>query len=194
MNPFRLLLLLLLLTLLLTTPSLPSFAGTTEAQLWEALRSPGHVALMRHALAPGTGDPANFTLNNPSTQRILSDQGRKQSRTIGDSFRRNGIASASVLTSQWNRCRETAELLGLGKPADLPILNSFFQSPSQRAPQTRALQEWLRKAELKQPTILVTHQVNITALTGVFPTSGEIVVVRVEPERDPVVLGTLKPW
>ncbi len=176
------------LALLLGALPGPSAAG--ESAAWQGLRSGGHVALIRHALAPGTGDPAAFTLEDCSTQRNLSDRGRGQAARIGDRFRERGIETARVLSSQWCRCLETAELLGLGPVEELPILNSFFERRENEERQTRGLEGWLAEQDLDRPVVLVTHQVNITALTGVFPTSGEMVVIRRSQDGGLVVVGT----
>lgn len=149
-----------------------------HGKLWEQIRGGGHVVLIRHAIAPGTGDPANFRIGDCSTQRNLSEEGRRQARRIGERFRRNGINQAQIFTSQWCRCRETARLLGLGKAVDLPPLNSFFGRRSREAQQMKALRSWLAARKLDKPLVLVTHQVNITSFTGVFPASGEMVVMR----------------
>jgi phosphohistidine phosphatase SixA len=140
-----------------------------------------HFVIMRHALAPGTGDPPEFTLEDCSTQRNLSAEGREQARQIGQRLRAGGISEARVYTSQWCRCRDTAELLGLGKAQELPALNSFFQNWSQREPRTQALREWLAAQDLSAeapPLILVSHQVNISALTGTSTASGEVLLVK----------------
>lgn len=167
-----------------TTPS-------DEALLWNALRSGEHIGLIRHALAPGTGDPENFTLGNCGTQRNLSAAGREQAKSIGERFHANGIHSAKVYTSQWCRCIDTAELLELGGATELPVLNSFFQREERRAPQTEALTQWLAKQTLDESLILVTHRVNISALTDVYPGSGELVIVRRSEDGDFAVVGTL---
>jgi phosphohistidine phosphatase SixA len=146
---------------------------------------------MRHALAPGTGDPASFTIGDCSTQRNLSDKGRTQSRAIGESFRKNGLHKAEVYSSQWCRCLETAELLALGPVQELKILNSFFARYERRDEQTAGLRNWLGEKEIRTPLILVTHQVNITAFTDVFPSSGEMVVVRKDEGNRFTVLGTI---
>lgn len=159
--------------------------------LWQAVREGTAIAVMRHALAPGTGDPANFALDDCATQRNLSDEGRRQAQSIGKRFRDNGISSAAVFSSAWCRCRHTAELLDLGPVATLPVLNSFFKRKHRQSAQNLALKEWLSSRTAAQAQILVTHQVNITALTGVFPRSGEIVVVRSKPDGEVSVLGTL---
>jgi len=182
---------------LFLTMSLVLFSWPAEAtpELWAALKQGEAAALMRHALAPGTGDPAGFDLRDCATQRTLNSAGRRQARAIGEVFRANGVAEAEVRTSEWCRCQETAALLGLGPAVPLPALNSFFQDRSERALRTRALKEFLSARAGERPLVLVTHQVNITALTDIFPQSGEIVFVAVPAGADePVrVLGRLLP-
>ena len=158
----------------------------------DILTKPGHVALLRHAIAPGFGDPANFTIGDCSTQRNLSEVGRKQAKRIGDLFRSFGIDEARVFSSEWCRCVETANLLGLGPVTTLPIINSFFQRNEYRDQQIAALQEWLAEAEFSLPLVLVTHQVNITGLAGVYPKSGELVILDLSDEDKFSVLGTIK--
>lgn len=160
----------------LLAPGQPASAGQTG---WNALKNGTAFVIMRHALAPGTGDPENFNVDECSTQRNLSDQGRQQARGTGELFRTNGIANAEVFTSAWCRCRETAGLLGLGTVRPLEPLNSFFRQRDRRDAQTNALKDWLQTQTRDKPLVLVTHQVNITALTGVFPTSGELIFVEI---------------
>lgn len=168
-------------------------AVADEAALWTALKEGRAFAMMRHALAPGYSDPDGFKLGDCRTQRNLSDQGRAQARATGARFRQAGIASAQVLTSQWCRCRETAALLGIGPVRDLPPLNSFFEHDERRQPQTDALKAWLAANPPRNgaPLVLVTHQVNISALTGVGTGSGEIVVVRMRDNGRVEVMGRL---
>ena len=160
--------------------------------LWDALSSGSHVALLRHALAPGTGDPPEFQLGKCKTQRNLSDEGREQARKIGDLFRENGITEALIFSSQWCRCLETAKLLNLGPVEELAVLNSFFQHYEHRDPQTKMLREWLGVQEVELPIVLVTHQVNITALTGIYPDSGELVIVHRSNTGNVTVIGTIE--
>ena len=134
---------------------------------WQALRSGTAIGLLRHATAPGIGDPAHFRLEDCATQRNLSEAGRQQARAIGAAFRRNGIATARVLSSRWCRCLETARLLDLGPVEPFPPLDSFFAASERAAPQTAALQAFLSRPYAGPPRVLVTHQVNITALTNV---------------------------
>lgn len=153
------------------------------------LGEPRTVAIMRHALAPGTGDPANFRLDDCATQRNLDDRGRAQARAAGDAIRAAGIRVDRVLTSQWCRCRETAELLGLGEPEDFPALNSFFEDRSTAGDQTAALKAFLADLPPDQNVMLVTHQVNITALTGRGVSSGEIFLLRIHPHGEVEVVA-----
>lgn len=142
------------------------------------LRQPGAVAIMRHARAPGTGDPPGFRLGECATQRNLDEAGREQARRIGARLRAAGVA-APVYASEWCRTRETAELLAVGPVQPLPALNSFFGDRAPEAAQTAALRAFMDG--LDGPAVLVTHQVNITALTGVFPADGEMLVLRRGP-------------
>lgn len=182
---------LILLIMSTTLSPLSVWAETEHSALWHKVRSGEHVVMIRHALAPGTGDPPEFTLDQCATQRNLSANGRDQARYIGDLFRRNGIRQARIYSSQWCRCLETARLLDLGKVEELPVLNSFFQNFANKTPQTTALAQWLRQQDLSSPVMLVTHQVNITAFTDVYPRSGEMVIVYRQPDGDFAVVGTI---
>jgi phosphohistidine phosphatase SixA len=182
----------LFVALLAAAFALPRTGHAQDAgQAWAALKEPGTVAVMRHALAPGGGDPANFELGDCSTQRNLNDAGREQARRIGQAFRDQGIQVDRVLTSQWCRCRDTAELLDLAPVEDFPALNSFFQDRSTRDQQTAAVRDFLAEAPDDDKLVLVTHQVNITALTDVFPSSGEVVVIEVGDDGAVDVRGTV---
>ena len=150
-----------------------------DEALWTALAEGGHVALMRHALAPGTGDPEGFRLDDCSTQRNLDQTGRGQARRTGEAFRERGVRVGQVFSSQWCRCLETAKLLALGEVYPFPPLNSFFGDRERGPKQTAAVRALLANTDAEGPSlVMVTHQVNITALTGIFPRSGEIVVLR----------------
>ncbi len=184
---------IIFLALLLTTTPARGEAETAEAA-WAALREGGAYAMLRHALAPGTGDPPGFRIDDCSTQRNLDAAGRAQARAIGVAFRDRSIRIDGLYASQWCRCQETARRLDLGEVADLPALNSFYQRWERREPQRAALRSWLReRATPKGAVLLVTHQVNISALTGVYPTSGETVVFRVGSGGDVSVVGRIPP-
>lgn len=170
----------------------PASAGDAEAA-WAALRQGGHVALMRHATAPGTGDPPGFRLEDCTTQRNLSAAGRGEAEALGRAFRGRGVAVDGVYSSQWCRCLETARLLGQGEVVPLPALNSFFETPEREGPQMAALRAWLREQPPKGAVVLVTHQVVITSLTGIFPSSGEVVVATPTAEGGLDVVGRIPP-
>lgn len=148
-----------------------------EDAAWDAARRGRAAVLMRHAIAPGIGDPPGFRLGDCATQRLLSEAGRAQSRAVGALLRARGVVSARVLASAWCRCIETAERLGLGAVVIEPVLNSFFADRSTAEAQTAALRGLLRDRAGPRPLVLVTHQVNITALSGIFPASGESLLV-----------------
>jgi phosphohistidine phosphatase SixA len=153
------------------------------------LRNGEAVLLMRHAEAPGTGDPPGFRLDDCATQRNLSAAGHEQARRAGAALRRHGIERAAVYSSAWCRCRDTASGLGLGPVETVVELNSFFGSGDPDGRQTAALRSLVALLAGGLPAILVTHQVNITALTGVYPASGEAILLR---RADLVLLGRLK--
>ena len=158
----------------------------------ERLNEGGFVIMLRHALAPGVGDPENFRVGDCTTQRNLSEQGRAQARRLGERLRAHGIDQAEVYSSQWCRCLETAELLMLGPVEQLPALNSFFSRPADRESNLQALRAFL--AELPEdgpPVILVTHQVTISAIAGHGTVSGEAVVLEAVGTGQPPVVGTI---
>lgn len=181
--------LLLILAVLLCPPALAD-----DAALWAGLRSGELIVLIRHAEAPGVGDPAGFKLGDCTTQRNLSDQGRRQAKDAGAMLRSKGVAQATVYSSQWCRCLDTAGALAIGAVVQQPALNSFFEEPQRDRAQTEALHRLIRERPQGVPLIMVTHQVNITALSGVYPQSGEIVVLRPEASGLTVVgrVTTLK--
>ena len=135
--------------------------------------------MIRHALAPGSGDPDNFRVGDCTTQRNLNERGRNQARRIGAWLRAGGIQAARVYSSQWCRCLETAALMNVGPVRELPALNSFYERPQDRASNLSALRAFLAR----QPAdgdliILVTHYVTIAGITGVAVSSGEGVLLK----------------
>lgn len=153
-------------------------AFPVQADPLAAAASPGAVLLMRHATAPGTGDPATMRLGDCATQRNLSDAGRAEARAIGARLRTAGIGFDRVLTSEWCRTTETAKLLDLGAVTPFPPANSFFADRSDGDRQTAEVLAYLAALPDTERVLIVTHQVNITALTGIVPRSGEIVITR----------------
>ncbi|MBF2046120.1 MAG: histidine phosphatase family protein [Elainella sp. C42_A2020_010] len=168
-----------------SSPPSPS-PTTSEAILWNQLRQgKGYVLLFRHALAPGTGDPANFRLDDCSTQRNLSTEGQQQAIRIGEILRQQNIPVSRVLSSQWCRCLETAKLMNVGEVEPFPILNSFFQDRRTEQTQTEQLRQFiLENRDNAGVIVMVTHQVNITAISTIVPQSGSAIVMRaISPEQ-----------
>ena len=151
------------------------------------------IIFIRHALAPGTGDPAVFDISDCSTQRNLSQQGRQQAHDIGKKLRDLGVTDVPVYTSEWCRCRETADLMAdvmnAGPVEDLALLNSFFATPADGPQQLQKLRRWLSTAST--PLVLVTHQVVITGMTDVYPASGEMVVTTLDTDGALKVVSTV---
>jgi phosphohistidine phosphatase SixA len=153
-----------------------------NANLATDLSAGQHVLLMRHADAPGYGDPTGYQLDQCSTQRNLGDYGKKQAALIGIWLKNQGVQSANIISSPWCRCIDTAKLLNLGPVKISPTLGSFFDDMSLEKRQTKELEKLIH-AQLsensKMPLILVSHHVNIQAYTGKVVNVGDMVLVKV---------------
>ncbi len=161
-------LLVLGLALLLAGP-----ASAAETEAWQALREGRAVLLLRHATAPGTGDPASFRLDDCRTQRNLNQAGREQAQRWGQLLCSQRIEPLRLLSSRWCRARDTASAMGLAVVEPVPALDSFFAQPGRGAERTRELVQRVNAEARGVPLVLVSHQVNITALTGIYPASAE---------------------
>ena len=137
---------------------------------------PANVVFMRHALAPGYGDPADFKIDDCTTQRNLDHQGRKQAGEIGQTLRKQRIVFDQILSSEWCRCKDTAEELGLGEWESFSGLNSFFQGHADRAETLALLDKKLASLSPDDLVLMVTHQVVINAVTGISAASGGLVL------------------
>jgi phosphohistidine phosphatase SixA len=178
----------ILLTASLIVCALPVGAqAPTDAAVMQALKQGGVVVMLRHAQTePGVGDPPHFKLNDCSTQRNLSDAGRSASRRMGEWFAVQSIRFDAVKSSAWCRCKDTAQL-AFGTHTAWSALNSFFANRNTEQQQTAQLKRALRSLKPGQREVWVTHQVNITALTGVVPAMGEAVVLRTSAQGVEVV-------
>lgn len=153
-----------------------------QTKLANALQDGQHVLLMRHADAPGYGDPQGYQLNQCSTQRNLGERGRKQAQAIGDWLAKQGITKAQIYSSPWCRCFDTATLLNKGGVTREAALGSFFDDMSQAKKQTEDLAKLIQLERIKYPTspiIMVTHHVNIESFTGKALNSGDMILVKV---------------
>ena len=141
------------------------------------LKKGGNLIFIRHAYAPGGGDPNNFNINDCSTQRNLSDSGRVQSEKIGKFFKENKIPISSVLSSEWCRCKETAQI-AFENFETKNFLNSFFSEKfsKNRKSQMINLKKYVDNWDKEKNLVLVTHYVVISEAIDYAPSSGEIVI------------------
>ncbi|MBU3636870.1 histidine phosphatase family protein [Polynucleobacter sp. es-MAR-4] len=173
------------LSTLFTLITLFSASSLTQAQtpFARAMQDGQHVLLMRHADAPGYGDPQGYQLNQCSSQRNLGERGKKQAQAIGDWIAKQGIQQAKVYSSAWCRCFDTATLLNKGPVTKEAALGSFFDNMSQAQKQTQELMNLIqleRKQHPTTPIIMVTHHVNIESFTGKVLGSGDMILVKVD--------------
>ena len=193
---------LLLAALLATTLSAaPSQANDPAKNLaiWDQLQGTnpkGYVLLMRHALAPGVGDPPNFKVNDCSTQRNLNDEGRAQASEMGQWLQRREIKILRVESSRWCRAKETAELLNLGTVRPNRNLDSLFQETNLEShPQTANIKKRIvSHRNTRGLLVFVGHFVNFQAVAQTSLESGEGVLVRATSTGEIKILGyTPKP-
>jgi phosphohistidine phosphatase SixA len=157
-------------------------APQVNAALADDLQDGQHILLMRHADAPGYGDPAGYVIGQCSTQRNLGDYGKKQAKAIGSWLKQQNIEKAQIFSSPWCRCSDTAQLLDLGSVKMETSLGSFFDDMSLEKKQTQELERFIKNELDKQsklPIILVTHHVNIRAFMGKNVSQGDMVLVKV---------------
>ena len=171
-----------LLKLLLVGFFLIGSVQVSASELSELLKKSDHVLLMRHALAPGIGDPAGYKLQDCKSQRNLDTTGRAQAQKTGQWLRAQGVGSALLFTSAWCRCKETAENLAFGTPVLEASLNSFFDDMRQGPQSNLNLQKFIGnqlKTKGDKALILVTHHVNIAEFMGENVGSGDMVLAKV---------------
>lgn len=160
-----------------------------EQALWQELRKGGYVLLIRHADAPGTFDPPGFQLGVCSTQRNLSEEGRAQSKRLGELIRAKNVPVGQVFSSEWCRCIDTATL-AFG--ADKVQTWSAISSPTggddkQQRANLEAVRQRISRASSTTNMVLVTHMFNIQDITGGGAAQGEIVVLRAQDKQMRVV-------
>ena len=149
----------------------------SKKNIIENLKVGGKLIFIRHAYAPGGGDPENFNIYDCSTQRNLSENGRVQSRKIGNFFTENKIKIEKVYSSEWCRCKETASL-AFENFKTKSFLNSFFSSKfaQNKNSQMRGFQKFLLDWDEKTNLVFVTHYVVISEILDYPSSSGEIVI------------------
>ena len=175
--------------LLLIFLLLLNFQNLLAKDLWTEAKEGDKIILIRHALAPGGGDPSGFKIDDCRTQRNLNKVGIEQSKAIGKLFSNNKIPIDKVLSSQWCRCKDTAKY-AFKNYKEFSALNSTFQTPYDKneSKQLKEIKSFVKKWEGKgKNLILVTHYSIITAITNTAPGSGEIVITN----KDFKVLTTI---
>ena len=150
---------------------------SVKADLKKNLEEGGKLIFIRHAYAPGNGDPQNFNLNDCLTQRNLSDRGRKQAKIIGNIFSKTNVSLSGIFSSEWCRCKETARI-AFSKFETKKFLNSFYsaQFANNRKKQVQEFENFLKKWNKKDNLLFVTHYVVISEILNYAPSSGEIVI------------------
>ena len=166
-----------------------SIKADLNKNLINQLENGGKLIFIRHAYAPGNGDPDNFNLNDCSTQRNLNSIGRKQAKDIGEFFRENKIKVYKVLSSEWCRCKETADI-AFNNYSTNSFLNSFYSSKyaKNKDKQVVALNNYVKKFKSDKNLIFVTHYVLISEVLNYSPSSGEIVV----SDKNFNIVGTIE--
>ena len=166
-----------------------SIKADLNENLINQLEEGGKLIFIRHAYAPGSGDPNNFNLNDCSTQRNLSEEGKKQAKSIGKFFIKNEIEIDKVLSSEWCRCKDTARF-AFNKYETFIGLNSFYQDKfyKYKDEQIKSLKKYLSNWNSEKNLILVTHFVVISEMLNFSTSSGEIVVI----DKDYKFIGSIE--
>jgi phosphohistidine phosphatase SixA len=166
-----------------------SMAHATDS-VWQALRAPGAVVVLRHSYAPGSFDPPDAKLEDCTTQRNLDENGRAQARRIGEAFRQRGIAVGAVLSSARCRCLDTARL-AFGHVAVWEPLQGSLNDTERRRRQVAEIKERIAAHRSGPPLVLVTHGSVVTDLTGLSIRMGELVVLGRAADGSHAVAGQL---
>ena len=171
--------------LLSITSFFPVFAN--EQKIIKDLKEGGKLILIRHSDAPGTGDPANFNLNDCKTQRNLSAEGIEQAKRLGEFFKKNNISFEKVYSSEYCRCKDTARN-AFKDFETFSGLNSTFADTSKTPAYIKKTKEFIEKLDKNKNYIFVAHHTTIEGLTSTFAGSGEMIIV----DRSYKVIGTFK--
>ena len=161
----------------------------SNQNLINELNQGGKLIFIRHAYAPGGGDPNNFDINDCNTQRNLSDSGREQASKIGSFFKVNNVLIDKIYSSEWCRCKETA-LIAFNEFENKSFLNSFFSSKfaQNKYPQIKKLKRFINNWDGKKNLVFVTHYVVISEILNYGSSSGEIVI----SDKDLKVIDTFE--
>ena len=149
----------------------------SNEKIINSLKDGKKIVFIRHAIAPGNGDPDNFDITDCSTQRNLNDKGRAQSKIIGEFFKSNKILFDKVLTSEWCRCKDTG-IIAFGDIETFSALNSFYDQrfAKNKYKQIQNLKKYIKNRKSKKNLILITHYVVILEILNLGISSGEIII------------------
>ncbi|MDA9665626.1 histidine phosphatase family protein [Candidatus Pelagibacter sp.] len=166
-----------------------SVKADSNQNLINELKQGGKLIFIRHAYAPGGGDPSNFDINDCNTQRNLSNLGKEQAKKIGFFFKSKNILIDQVYSSEWCRCKETA-LIAFNKFETNFFLNSFFSTKfaKNKNNQMKSLKKFIKNWDGKKNLVFVTHYVVISEILNYAPSSGEIVI----SDKDLKVIDTIE--
>ena len=166
-----------------------AFDSNAENTVVSLLKEEGKIIFIRHSIAPGGGDPENFSLNDCTTQRNLNDEGINQSKLIGEFFTQNSIQIDQVFSSEWCRCKDTAKH-AFQNFKIFDALNSFFSSKfaQNEDGQIKDLKGYIQNWKSQKNLVLVTHYVVISSMLNIAVGSGEIVIV----DKNYNVIGTIE--
>ena len=176
-------------TVVVASAATVGFAQGAEP-VWEALRAPGAVVVLRHSYAPGGFDPPDARMEDCATQRNLDDNGRAQARRIGEAFRQHGIAVGTVLSSPRCRCLDTARL-AFGQAQPWLPLQGALRDAELRQRLVAEIKTAITAHRAGPPLVLVTHGSVVSDLTGLNIRMGELVVLRRVGDGAHAVAGQL---
>jgi broad specificity phosphatase PhoE len=167
-----------------------SASAAHAESVWDAMRAPGAVVVLRHSYAPGGFDPPDARLDDCTTQRNLDESGRAQAQRIGQAFRQNGITVGPVLSSPRCRCLDTGRL-AFGQAESWDPLQGALNDEPRRQRQIEEIRQTIAARNAGPPLVLVTHGSVITDLTGLNVRMGAFVVLRRGPDGGHTVVGEL---
>ena len=149
----------------------------SDDKILKSLKEGKKLVFIRHAIAPGNGDPNNFDINDCSTQRNLDENGIEESKKIGLFFKNNKIKIDKVLSSQWCRCKDTAKY-AFKNFETFDALNSFYDEKfaENETKQIKDLKNYIKNWNSDKNLVLITHFVVISSILNTGSSSGEIII------------------
>tara|TARA_Y100001970_G_scaffold166937_1_gene204386 strand:+ start:384 stop:935 length:552 start_codon:yes stop_codon:yes gene_type:complete len=149
----------------------------SDEKILNYLKEGKKLIFIRHAIAPGNGDPDNFNIKDCSTQRNLDKKGINQSKKIGLFFKNNKIKIDKVLSSEWCRCTDTAKY-AFKKFETFDALNSFYDDKfaANKTKQINNLKKFIKNWDSDKNLVFITHYVVISSILNVGSSSGEIII------------------